>query len=86
MPRTILCKKYQEELEGLDKPPFPNAKGQKIFDTISKKAWLEWLDIQTRLINEKHLNMLDIESRAYIQEQQDKFFNNEQHEDAKGFN
>jgi Fe-S cluster biosynthesis and repair protein YggX len=85
MTRTILCNKYQQELEGLDKPPFPNAKGQKIFDTISKKAWLEWLDIQTRLINEKHLNMLDIESRAYIQEQQDKFFNNEQYEDAEGF-
>ena len=43
----------EEELEGLDKPPYPGAKGQEIYDTISKKAWTEWTNHQTMLINEK---------------------------------
>lgn len=85
MARMVFCRKYQEELEGLATPPFPNAKGQKIFETISKKAWDEWQEIQTRLINEKQLNMLDLESRQFVQAEQEKFFNNESHEDAEGY-
>ena len=42
MSRTVICRKYKEELEGLEAPPLPGAKGQRIFDTVSKKAWLEW--------------------------------------------
>ena len=53
MARTVLCRRYGEELEGLDRAPLPGAKGQEIFDHVSKKAWLEWQGHQTMLINEK---------------------------------
>ena len=36
MARTVFCKKYQEELEGLDAAPYPGPKGQDIFDHVSK--------------------------------------------------
>ncbi len=49
---TIFCRKYKEQFEGLDLPPYPGAKGQDIFDNISKKAWQEWMAHQTMLINE----------------------------------
>jgi len=29
--------------EGLDKPPFKGELGQKVFDTVSKTAWRQWL-------------------------------------------
>src|SRR4029450_2788300 len=50
MTRMVFCRKYKQELEGLDKPPLPGAKGQEIFDTISKRAWTEWQEHQTMLI------------------------------------
>ncbi|WP_151671046.1 oxidative damage protection protein [Nitrincola schmidtii] len=85
MTRTVFCQKYQETLEGLDKPPYPGPLGQKIFDTVSKKAWQEWTDHQTMLINEKHLNMMDPASRKFLQEQMQKFLSNESFEQAEGY-
>ncbi len=85
MSRTVICKKYQEELEGLAQPPLPGPKGQEIFDTISKKAWGEWMEHQTMIINEKQLNMMDIGARTYLTEQREKFFNNEDFEQAEGY-
>ncbi len=43
MSRTVFCKKYQEELEALDAPPYPGPKGQEIFESVSKKAWQDCL-------------------------------------------
>ena len=44
--RKVFCRKYGEELEGLDKPPYPGLKGEDIVDNVSKKAWEEWLEHQ----------------------------------------
>ena len=63
MARTVKCRRYGEELEGLERPPLPGSKGQDIFDHVSKKAWLEWQGHQTMLINEKHLSLMDPEAR-----------------------
>ena len=83
--RKVHCRKYGEELEGLDAPPMPGPAGQEIFATISKKAWLQWQDLQTTLINEKHLDMRDREARKYLTEQRDRFFSNEDVDRAEGF-
>lgn len=85
MARMVDCKKLGKELEGLDNSPFPGPKGQEIFETISKQAWAEWLDHQTRLINEKHLNMMDMTARTYLNEQRDKFLNGEKIDEAEGY-
>ncbi|MCZ0941857.1 MAG: Fe(2+)-trafficking protein, partial [Gammaproteobacteria bacterium] len=39
MTRTVFCRKYRTELEGLAQPPLPGAKGELIFETVSRKAW-----------------------------------------------
>ena len=85
MSRTVFCKKYQEELEALDNPPFPGPRGQAIFDSSSKKAWQAWQQHQTMLINEKHLNLMDQTARAYINEQMDKFLSGEEYDAADGY-
>jgi Fe-S cluster biosynthesis and repair protein YggX len=85
MSRSIFCKKYQKELEGLDAPPFPGPKGQEIFDSISKQAWLDWQAHQTMLINEKHLSLVDPEARKYLQQEMDKFFAGEDYDKAEGY-
>ncbi|MDP1519593.1 oxidative damage protection protein [Porticoccus litoralis] len=85
MARMVHCKKFNEELEGLDAPPFPGPKGQDIFENVSKKAWSEWLEHQTRLINEKHLNMMDLTARTYLNEQRDRFLSGQEIDEAEGF-
>lgn len=85
MSRTVFCKKLQKELEGLKAPPFPGPKGQQIFDSVSQQAWNAWLERQTMLINEKHLSMASKEARAYLSEQMERFFNNEDTDQAEGY-
>ncbi|TVZ40898.1 Fe-S cluster biosynthesis and repair protein YggX [Alteromonadaceae bacterium 2753L.S.0a.02] len=85
MTRTVHCRKYQRELEGLAMPPLPGAKGQDIYNNISKQAWQEWLQHQTMLINEKKLNLMDMTARTYLSDQMDKFFRGENYDNADGY-
>ena len=84
--RQVFCRKYQQEMEGLANPPFPGAKGQELFDSVSKQAWQEWLQHQTTLINEKRLNVFEPEAKKFLEEQREKFFSNDASlEVAEGF-
>ncbi|MBQ0713156.1 MAG: oxidative damage protection protein [Porticoccus sp.] len=85
MARMVHCKKLNKELEGLDAAPFPGPKGQEIYDNISKQAWEDWLEHQTRLINEKRLNMMDMTARTYLSEQRNKFLSDEAFDEAEGY-
>ncbi|MCU0124512.1 oxidative damage protection protein [Pseudomonas vlassakiae] len=85
MTRTVMCRKYKEELPGLARPPYPGAKGQEIFDHISEKAWEDWKKHQTMLINEKRLNMMNGEDRKFLQGEMDKFFAGEEYAQAEGY-
>lgn len=85
MTRTVLCKKYQREMEGMDAPPYPGPKGQEIFEHVSKQAWQEWQAQQTMIINERHLNMMDAAARKYLNEQMEKFFSGQAYEKAEGY-
>jgi Fe-S cluster biosynthesis and repair protein YggX len=73
MSRTVLCAKLGIEAEGLDQPPFPGATGQKIFDSISKQAWQDWLRLQTMLINEHRLTPFEQSAKAYLASEREKF-------------
>ena len=85
MPHTVFCRKYKEELPGLAQPPFPGPRGEYIFNNISQKAWAAWLDHQTMLINEKRLNMMDMEARNYLAEQREKFLSGDDYDTAEGY-
>jgi len=85
MSETVHCQKYNKELEKLARPPFPGKRGEAIFQTLSKQAWLEWVKLQTMLINEKRLNVLDPETQKYLAEQRDKFLSNQEHDHASGY-
>lgn len=85
MTRTVHCRKYDQELEGLEKAPYPGPKGQDIYDNVSKQAWDEWQAHQTRLINEKHLTMTDPAARKYLMEQMDRFLSGQEYDQAEGY-
>jgi Fe-S cluster biosynthesis and repair protein YggX len=74
MPRLVYCVKFQRELPGLDKPPFPGKLGQRIYEQISKQAYDMWPAQQVLIINHYGLNMADPESRRILREQMEEFF------------
>ncbi|WP_373187282.1 oxidative damage protection protein [Halopseudomonas sp.] len=85
MTRMVMCRKYKEQLPGLDRPPYPGAKGEAIYQDVSKKAWDEWQAHQTMLINERRLNMMDTEDRKFLQQEMDKFLAGEDYAQAEGY-
>ena len=85
MEKKILCKKLNKELPALDRPPMPGPKGVEIMETVSSEAWELWKTHQTMLINEKHLDSSNPEDRQWLFGQMEKFFNNEEVEQAAGF-
>lgn len=87
MSRKVMCAKMGEELEGLEFSPFPGELGQKVFDTVSKEAWKQWLTQQTILINEYRLSSLDKKSQSFLKEEMQKFlFSGGEIEMPKEFN
>ncbi len=85
MPRTVFCRKYKQELEGLPQPPLPGARGELIFAAVSRKAWEEWQALQTMIINERNLRLIDPQARQYLSAQMEKFLNNEPIDRIEGY-
>jgi len=85
MSRTVFCTRHQRETEGLDFAPLPGELGQRIFASIGKPAWTEWLAHQTMLINENRLNPRDPKARAWLAEQTEKFLFGEGAEQPAGY-
>jgi Fe-S cluster biosynthesis and repair protein YggX len=73
MSRQVFCVYLQKEAAGLDFQLYPGELGKKIFDSISKEAWALWQSKQIMLINEKKLNMMNLEHRKLLEEQMQLF-------------
>lgn len=70
----VKCIKLGKEAEGLDAPPWPGELGQKVLENVSKEAWLEWMRLQTMIINEQRISPLDPKARAFIAQEMEKYF------------
>jgi len=73
MPRTVYCSYLKREAEGLDRIPYPGELGQRIYDSISKPAWQQWLAHQTMLMNEYRLSPIEPKARKFLAEEMEKF-------------
>ncbi len=85
MARTVQCIKLKKEAEGLDFPPVPGEMGKKLYLSVSKEAWQQWLKHQTMLINENRLNLADERARKYLATQMEKHFFGEGADQAAGY-
>ncbi|AHG19464.1 oxidative damage protection protein [Chania multitudinisentens RB-25] len=73
MSRTIFCTFLQRDAEGQDFQLYPGDIGKRIFNEISKEAWGEWMKKQTMLINEKKLNMMNVDDRKLLEAEMIRF-------------
>jgi Fe-S cluster biosynthesis and repair protein YggX len=74
MPRTVRCVLLGIEAEGLDYLPYPGELGKRIYETVSKQAWQQWLAHQTTLINEYRLSPIEPKARKFLEQEMEKFF------------
>ena len=74
MARLVRCVLLGEELPGLERPPYPGALGQRIYEQVSQQAWQQWLRHQTMLINEYRLSVIEPKARKFLEEEMEKFF------------
>jgi Fe-S cluster biosynthesis and repair protein YggX len=71
----VHCAKLGKELPGLDENPFPNVPlGQRIYDQISKQAWLMWVEHMKMLMNEYRLNLGTKEAQEFLLQQMEQYF------------
>lgn len=68
MTRMVNCVVLKREAEGLDAPPHPGELGQRIFDTVSREGWQQWLERLTMIINENGLSTADPRSLDLIEQ------------------
>ncbi|MCW8400856.1 oxidative damage protection protein [Legionella sp. PATHC038] len=85
MTRIVYCCKLKHEAEGLLKPPFPGALGERVYNEVSKQAWNMWLTHQTMLINEYRLNLMEAKAREFLKEEMQKYFFGEGSEKPAGY-
>lgn len=84
MSRTVFCQKKQQELPGLEKPPFPGELGKRIYEHISAEAYDEWKPYLTTIINHYGLNPAEPETRAMLRKEMDHFFFGETTRETEG--
>ncbi len=85
MARMVQCVKLKREAQGLDFAPYPGPLGTRIWQSISKEAWGQWIDIQTRLVNENRLNLADARARKYLAQQMENFLFEAGSVEAQGY-
>ncbi len=72
--RMVHCVKLQRELPGLEKPPWPGALGQRIYDNVSAEAWRMWEDRMRMILNEYRLMPWQKEAQELMAQLMEEFF------------
>lgn len=85
MARMVHCIKLKREAEGLYFPPYPGPLGKRIFESVSKEAWKDWLEQQKMLVNENRLSLADLKARQYLAAQMERHFFGDGADHAAGY-
>ncbi|MBI4464660.1 MAG: oxidative damage protection protein [Acidobacteria bacterium] len=70
----VKCVKLQQEMPGLDEPPFDNDLGRRIYENVSKEAWRMWLEHLKMIVNEYRLNLADREAQRMVRQYMEEYF------------
>ncbi|MEW5977767.1 MAG: oxidative damage protection protein [Acidobacteriota bacterium] len=72
--RMVKCIKLNRELPGLERPPFNNELGQRIYESVSAEAWTAFREHLKMIVNEYRLVLGTEESNQIIQKQIEDYF------------
>ena len=66
MARIVHCRKLDKDLPGLERPPYKNELGQRIFDEVSKEAWEMWKADSVKYINTYRVDLASPEGQKFM--------------------
>ncbi len=69
----VTCARCGHVRDGIAAPPFRSELGDRIFDSICKVCWDEWLHQQTAIINHYGLDLRDPQARQFLTTQTETF-------------
>jgi Fe-S cluster biosynthesis and repair protein YggX len=72
--RIVFCQKFQKDMPGLDKVPWPGELGQRIYDSISAEAWKMWEERMKMILNEYRLMPWQKEAQELVTKHMEDFF------------
>jgi Fe-S cluster biosynthesis and repair protein YggX len=67
--RIVHCRLLDKDLPGLDRPPYRNELGQKIFNEVSKEAWAQWLKDSVKFINTYRVDLASTDGQKFMLKQ-----------------
>jgi Fe-S cluster biosynthesis and repair protein YggX len=67
--RIVHCRLLKKDLPGLDRAPFRNELGQKIFEEVSKDGWQMWLKDSVKFINTYRVDLASPEGQKFMVKQ-----------------
>jgi Fe-S cluster biosynthesis and repair protein YggX len=80
--RTVHCRLLKKDLPGLERPPFRNELGQKIYDEVSKEGWEQWKKDSVKYINTYRVDLASPEGQKFMLKQCAIYFGYEKGEAA----
>lgn len=63
---TVFCQHFKEDLPAMSEPPFETDLGREIQSKLSQKAYDEWMERQTMIINENRLNLMNASHQELV--------------------
>ncbi len=81
--RIVHCRLLKKDLPGLDRPPYRNELGKKLYEQVSKEAWQKWLTDSVRFINTYRVDLVTPEGQKFMLKQCAVYFGFEEGELAQ---
>jgi Fe-S cluster biosynthesis and repair protein YggX len=72
--RIVHCRLLKKDLPGLDRVPYKNDLGKKIYEEVSKEAWASWLKDSVKFINTYRLDLASPEGQKFMLKQASIYF------------
>lgn len=81
--RMVQCKKLGKLLPGMDRVPYKNELGRRIYEEISKEAWEMWKKDSVKFINTYRMDLATTQGQNFLLKQAAIYFGFEDGEAAK---
>lgn len=72
--RVVHCVKFDRDLPGLKRRPYPGSLGQRLFESVSALAWNDWVEHSKMIINEYRVVSTDPKAMQMLYEECERFF------------
>jgi Fe-S cluster biosynthesis and repair protein YggX len=72
--RKVFCVKFQRELPGLERAPWPGELGRRIYESVSVDAWKMWEERMKMILNEYRLLPWQKEAQDLVAKYMEDFF------------